>query len=65
MWSVKGASIAIVQVVAPMIWEKSLSDNEPIMSMDLALSNESTGAGVANACNDYWKDATVFWYLVE
>lgn len=65
MWSVKGASIAIVQVVAPMIWEKSLSDKEPIMSMDLALSNESSGAGVAIACHDYWKHATVFWYLVE
>ena len=65
MWSVKGASIAIVQVIAPMIWEKPIFDKESIMSMDLALSNESSGAGVAIARHDYWKDATVFWYLAE
>lgn len=64
MWSVKGASIAIVQVIAPMIWENPTFDKGSLMSMDLALSNESSGAG-AIARHDYWKDATVFWYLVE
>lgn len=64
-WTVKGASIAIVQVIAPMIWEKPDINLEPMLAMDMALADGSGCVDCEVARSDYWKDAMVFWYLLD
>lgn len=64
-WSVKGASIAIVQVITPMIWEKPSINVESILSIDMVLATGSSEAGCEIVRNDYWKDALVFWYSLD
>lgn len=64
-WTVKGASIAVVQVIAPMIWEKSSANLEPMLTMDMALPGSPVCDDCETARSDYWKDAMVFWYLLD
>ncbi|UJP06067.1 MAG: hypothetical protein LZF61_03580 [Nitrosomonas sp.] len=64
-WTVTGTSIAIVQIMAPLVWEKTTAGLESMLSMDMPFAADAPEVRGEISYPDYWQDAVAFWYRLD